>query len=98
MITQPIFHSCSCLFSRTHNNHPFRNAREKVGKESFKWAERMTEMGAQFGMIELGRVGKMTSKLAAGKVVQKMREESGKSKKYWQLMHGLVEENCVTIK
>ncbi len=41
------------LFSRTHNNHPLRTAREKVGKESFKWAERLTELVAQFGAIEL---------------------------------------------
>jgi hypothetical protein len=60
LITQPVSHACSCLFSSRHNNQPFRNAIEKVGKQSFQWAERLTEMGAQFWTTELGRARNMT--------------------------------------
>jgi hypothetical protein len=52
-IDNPTCFSGMLLFSRAHNNHPLRTAREKVGKESFKWAERLTELVAQFGAIEL---------------------------------------------
>ena len=98
LITQPVSHAFSCLFSSRHNNQPFRNAREKVGKQSFKWAERLTEMGEQIGTIELGRAGNLTRQISDRTGFQKMREQSGRNKKYQRLQHRLVEENCVTIK
>jgi hypothetical protein len=64
LITQPVSHAFSCLFSSRHNNQPFRNAREKIGKQSFKWAERLTEMGEQIGTIELGRAGNLTRQIS----------------------------------
>jgi hypothetical protein len=58
LITQPVLHVCSSLFSSRHNNQHSGNAREKVGKQSFQWAEQLTEMGAEFGMKKkLGRAG-----------------------------------------
>jgi hypothetical protein len=83
LITQPISHAFSCLFSSRHNNQPFRNAREKVGKQSFKWAERLTETGEQIGMIELGRVGNLTRQISGRTGCSKKREQSGRNKKYW---------------
>ena len=50
----------SRLFRHRHNNQPFAKG-EKVGKQSFLWAERLTEMGAQFEAIEVGRAANMTS-------------------------------------